>query len=68
VKDHPTELARLQAMLLTHLDQAATSGSPIDLQNLPTTPEYQAWLDLFDPHMAHLGAVLVKKWGVVREP
>ena len=67
MKDHPSELARLQAVLLTHLDQAATTGCPIDLQDLATTPEYQAWLDLCDPHMAHLAAVLVKQWGLRRE-
>ncbi|MFP6763120.1 MAG: hypothetical protein VB858_05870 [Planctomycetaceae bacterium] len=67
MSNQPSELARLQAALLDHLDQAGTDGSPLDLQDLKTSPEYRAWLDVFDPHMAHMAGCLVRKWGRRRE-
>jgi len=63
MSDQPSELAQLQTFLLDQLDRSDSDGSPVDLQNPATTPEYRAWLDMIDPHMAHLATRLIRKWG-----
>ncbi len=58
------ELANLQAILLDLLYRFETSEEIMsELRALKLSPNYEAWIDQFQPSMLETGAELVKKWG-----
>lgn len=64
MNDEDTELARLQADLLDCLFRDESADVLSRLREVETGLSYRAWMTSFDPHMAHLAAELVQKWGL----
>jgi len=59
-----SDLATLQAELLSRLDRRDEPGDIIDsLRTIETGQVYREWIESFDPDMAELAAQLVRKWG-----